>query len=120
MLCETGKSEDSKEDPGGFSPCPVGCLGFLGDEHVPGGVPSPPPPRFVPVTCDLGGNAAFEVQLRQKTQHWSSYWSDWSKSIFVPEGEKGPQYPRPPCHGHPGLATRLASFLLQKSWRAQS
>ncbi|XP_068518010.1 interleukin-12 receptor subunit beta-1 isoform X4 [Anas acuta] len=52
VLCETGKSEDSKEDP---------------------------------VTCDLGGNAAFEVQLRQKTQHWSSYWSDWSKSIFVPE-----------------------------------
>lgn len=78
------------------------------------------PPRFVPVTCDLGGNAAFEVQLRQKTQHWSSYWSDWSKSIFVPEGEKGPQYPRQPCHGHPGLATHLASFLLQKSWRAQS
>ncbi|XP_035203909.1 interleukin-12 receptor subunit beta-1 isoform X2 [Oxyura jamaicensis] len=52
VLCETGKSEDNKEDP---------------------------------VTCDLGGNAAFEVQLRQKTQHWSSYWSDWSKSIFVPE-----------------------------------
>lgn len=78
------------------------------------------PPRFAPVTCDLGGNAAFEVQLRQKTQHWSSYWSDWSKSIFVPEGEKGPQNPCPLSHGHPGLATRLASFLLQKSWRAQS
>ncbi|NXI62733.1 I12R1 protein, partial [Anseranas semipalmata] len=38
-----------------------------------------------PVTCDLGGNAAFEVQIRHKSQHWSSYWSDWSKSIFVPE-----------------------------------
>ncbi|XP_031459897.1 interleukin-12 receptor subunit beta-1 isoform X2 [Phasianus colchicus] len=40
-----------------------------------------------PVTCELGGTAAFEVQLRHRTQHWSSHWSDWSTSIFVPEGE---------------------------------
>ncbi|KAM6107238.1 interleukin-12 receptor subunit beta-1 [Pterocles gutturalis] len=37
------------------------------------------------VTCPLGGHGAFEVQLRHKLPHWSSYWSDWSGSIFVPE-----------------------------------
>ncbi|NWH48990.1 I12R1 protein, partial [Fregata magnificens] len=37
------------------------------------------------VTCALGGDGAFEVQLRHKPPHWSSYWSDWSSSIFVPE-----------------------------------
>ncbi|NWS61989.1 I12R1 protein, partial [Chunga burmeisteri] len=36
------------------------------------------------VTCALGGHGAFEVQLRHKPPHWSSYWSDWSSSIFVP------------------------------------
>ncbi|NXK09098.1 I12R1 protein, partial [Herpetotheres cachinnans] len=37
------------------------------------------------VTCTLGGDGAFEVQLRHKPPHWSSYWSDWSSSIFIPE-----------------------------------
>ncbi|NXJ95039.1 I12R1 protein, partial [Corythaixoides concolor] len=37
------------------------------------------------VTCALAGDGAFEVQLRHKPPHWSSYWSDWSSSIFVPE-----------------------------------
>ncbi|XP_037243064.1 interleukin-12 receptor subunit beta-1 [Falco rusticolus] len=37
------------------------------------------------VTCTLGGDSAFEVQLRHKPSHWSSYWSDWSSSIFIPE-----------------------------------
>ncbi|KAM9369054.1 interleukin-12 receptor subunit beta-1 [Phaethornis superciliosus] len=37
------------------------------------------------VTCPLGGGGTFEVQLRHKPPHWSSYWSDWSSSIFVPE-----------------------------------
>ncbi|KAM9215539.1 interleukin-12 receptor subunit beta-1 [Leptosomus discolor] len=37
------------------------------------------------VTCALRGDGAFEVQLRHKTPHWSSYWSDWSSSIFIPE-----------------------------------
>uniref|UniRef100_A0A8B9EEV3 Interleukin 12 receptor subunit beta 1 n=1 Tax=Anser cygnoides TaxID=8845 RepID=A0A8B9EEV3_ANSCY len=80
VLCETGKSKDSKEDP---------------------------------VTCDLGGHAAFEVQLRQKTQHWSSYWSDWSKSIFVPEE----------ILESPELSFRLGNLgkngqrLLQLSWQ---
>ncbi|NXJ41346.1 I12R1 protein, partial [Ciconia maguari] len=36
------------------------------------------------LTCALGGNGSFEVQLRNKPPHWSSYWSDWSSSIFVP------------------------------------
>lgn len=40
------------------------------------------------MTCALGGDGAFEVQLRHKPPHWSSYWSDWSGSIFVPEGEE--------------------------------
>ncbi|NXP74540.1 I12R1 protein, partial [Ramphastos sulfuratus] len=37
------------------------------------------------VTCSLGQNSTFEVQLRHKLPHWSSYWSNWSSSIFVPE-----------------------------------
>ncbi|XP_063214430.1 interleukin-12 receptor subunit beta-1 isoform X2 [Chroicocephalus ridibundus] len=37
------------------------------------------------VTCALGRDGSFEVQLRHKLPHWSSYWSDWSSSIFVPE-----------------------------------
>lgn len=41
------------------------------------------------MTCTLGGDGAFEVQLRHKLPHWSSYWSSWSSSIFVPAGEEG-------------------------------
>ncbi|NXH15736.1 I12R1 protein, partial [Bucco capensis] len=37
------------------------------------------------VTCTLGQDGTFEVQLRQKLPHWSSYWSNWSSSIFIPE-----------------------------------
>ncbi|NWR60609.1 I12R1 protein, partial [Bucorvus abyssinicus] len=37
------------------------------------------------VTCTLGGNGTFEVQLRHKLPYWSSYWSNWSSSIFIPE-----------------------------------
>ncbi|XP_009996110.1 PREDICTED: interleukin-12 receptor subunit beta-1 [Chaetura pelagica] len=37
------------------------------------------------VTCPLEGAGTFEVQLRHKLPHWSSYWSDWSSSIFVSE-----------------------------------
>ncbi|XP_010181529.1 PREDICTED: interleukin-12 receptor subunit beta-1 [Mesitornis unicolor] len=37
------------------------------------------------VTCALGGASAVEVQLRHKLPHWSSYWSDWSSSILIPE-----------------------------------
>ncbi|XP_059726062.1 interleukin-12 receptor subunit beta-1 [Haemorhous mexicanus] len=33
------------------------------------------------VTCALGVNGTFVVQLRHKPPHWSSYWSDWSSNI---------------------------------------
>lgn len=71
------------------------------------------------MTCALGGDGAFEVQLRHKPPHWSSYWSDWSDSIFVPggeeeEGERVGSQQIPKHHqSSPG------SFLSQKSWRAQ-
>ncbi|KAF4789952.1 interleukin 12 receptor subunit beta 1 [Turdus rufiventris] len=42
----------------------------------------------VSVTCALGVNGTFVVQLRHKPPHWSSYWSDWSSNISVPEGEE--------------------------------
>ncbi|NWI44534.1 I12R1 protein, partial [Picathartes gymnocephalus] len=37
------------------------------------------------MTCVLGVNGTFMVQLRHKPPHWSSYWSDWSSNISVPE-----------------------------------
>ncbi|NWS88303.1 I12R1 protein, partial [Toxostoma redivivum] len=37
------------------------------------------------MTCALGVNGTFVIQLRQKLPHWSSYWSDWSSNISVPE-----------------------------------
>ncbi|NXO15238.1 I12R1 protein, partial [Oriolus oriolus] len=37
------------------------------------------------VTCALGVNGTFVVQLRHKPPHWRSYWSDWSSNISVPE-----------------------------------
>ncbi|NXX34905.1 I12R1 protein, partial [Nicator chloris] len=37
------------------------------------------------MTCALGVNGTFVVQLRHKPPHWSSYWSDWSSNISVPE-----------------------------------
>nr|XP_026654378.1 uncharacterized protein LOC113460448 [Zonotrichia albicollis] len=33
------------------------------------------------VTCALGVNGTFVVQLRHKPPHWSSPWSDWSSNI---------------------------------------
>ncbi|CAM4629276.1 interleukin-12 receptor subunit beta-1 [Lepidochelys kempii] len=39
----------------------------------------------ITVICSLETTAACEVQIRHRTAHWSSYWSGWSKSIFVPE-----------------------------------
>ncbi|NXK89415.1 I12R1 protein, partial [Formicarius rufipectus] len=35
------------------------------------------------LTCGLGANGTFVVQLRQKYQ--TSYWSDWSSNISIPE-----------------------------------
>ncbi|XP_025020020.1 interleukin-12 receptor subunit beta-1 [Python bivittatus] len=35
-------------------------------------------------TCHLGKNIPYEVQVRHRTVHWSSYWSNWSEILFVP------------------------------------
>ncbi|NWW74879.1 I12R1 protein, partial [Climacteris rufus] len=40
------------------------------------------------MTCALGVNGTFVVQLRHKLPYWSSSWSDWSSNISVPEGEE--------------------------------
>lgn len=40
------------------------------------------------MTCALEVNGTFVVQLRHKPHHWSSYWSDWSSNISVPEGKE--------------------------------
>lgn len=40
------------------------------------------------MTCALGVNGTFVVQLRHKTPHWSSYWSDWSSNISEGEEEE--------------------------------
>ncbi|XP_062452562.1 interleukin-12 receptor subunit beta-1 [Rhea pennata] len=37
------------------------------------------------VSCGPVGSAAVELQLRHKPRHWSSYWSEWSEPVFVPE-----------------------------------
>ncbi|NWV21196.1 I12R1 protein, partial [Origma solitaria] len=37
------------------------------------------------MTCALGVNGTFVVQLRHKPPNWSSSWSDWSSNISVPE-----------------------------------
>ncbi|NXJ68387.1 I12R1 protein, partial [Rostratula benghalensis] len=39
----------------------------------------------VKTSCAGGRDGTFEVQLRHKLPYWSSYWSDWSSSIFIPE-----------------------------------
>nr|XP_020636679.1 interleukin-12 receptor subunit beta-1 isoform X2 [Pogona vitticeps] len=38
----------------------------------------------IKVTCDMGKSWAYEMQVRYRTSHWSSYWSDWSDTVFVP------------------------------------
>ncbi|XP_053149165.1 interleukin-12 receptor subunit beta-1 [Hemicordylus capensis] len=40
--------------------------------------------RRLQVTCYLGENLRYEVQVRYQTSHWSSDWSDWSGSVWVP------------------------------------
>ncbi|XP_025890962.1 interleukin-12 receptor subunit beta-1 [Nothoprocta perdicaria] len=37
------------------------------------------------VSCTLRARAALELQLRHKPPHWSSYWSEWSESLAMPE-----------------------------------
>lgn len=71
------------------------------------------------MTCALGVNGTFVVQLRHKPHHWSSYWSDWSSNISVPEGEeqekslvRSQQLPKT-------LIAQSGLLLLQKSCQAQ-
>ncbi|XP_026526594.1 interleukin-12 receptor subunit beta-1 [Notechis scutatus] len=35
-------------------------------------------------TCHLEKNMRYEVQVRYRTDHWSSHWSSWSEILFVP------------------------------------
>ncbi|NXY56638.1 I12R1 protein, partial [Callaeas wilsoni] len=67
------------------------------------------------MTCALGLNGTFVVQLRHKPPHWSSYWSDWSSNISVPEE----------ILGSPVLSHQLSRLgrdgqrVLRLSWQVQ-
>ncbi|XP_042299719.1 LOW QUALITY PROTEIN: interleukin-12 receptor subunit beta-1, partial [Sceloporus undulatus] len=37
-----------------------------------------------PLVCQVQKNVLYEVQVRYRVSHWSSYWSDWSPSMVVP------------------------------------
>ncbi|XP_039422336.1 interleukin-12 receptor subunit beta-1 isoform X1 [Corvus cornix cornix] len=67
------------------------------------------------VTCALGVNGTFVVQLRHKPQHWSSYWSDWSSNISVPE-----EILASPVLSHQlGKLGRDGQRVLRLSWQVQ-
>ncbi|NXI00036.1 I12R1 protein, partial [Pachycephala philippinensis] len=67
------------------------------------------------MTCALGVNGTFMVQLRQKPPHWSSYWSDWSSNISVPE-----EILVSPVLSHQlGKLGRDGQRLLRLSWQVQ-
>ncbi|XP_032938263.1 interleukin-12 receptor subunit beta-1 isoform X4 [Catharus ustulatus] len=69
----------------------------------------------VSVTCALGVNGTFVVQLRHKYPHWSSYWSDWSSNISVPE-----EILRSPVLSHQlGKLGRDGQRVLRLSWQVQ-
>ncbi|KAH0625704.1 hypothetical protein JD844_033903 [Phrynosoma platyrhinos] len=36
------------------------------------------------MVCHVQENVPYEVQIRYRISHWSSYWSDWSPSVVVP------------------------------------
>ncbi|XP_014738369.1 PREDICTED: interleukin-12 receptor subunit beta-1 [Sturnus vulgaris] len=67
----------------------------------------------VSVTCALGVNGTFVVQLRQKFPHWSSYWSDWSSNISVPEEILG----SPVLSHQLGKLGRDGQRVLRLSWQ---
>ncbi|XP_021234002.1 interleukin-12 receptor subunit beta-1 isoform X2 [Numida meleagris] len=109
VTCETGKGVDGEDDPGLFHP--MGCWGSgWGDKHSLGGGLLT---TADPVCCELGGTAAFEVQLRHRTQHWSSHWSDWSASIFIPEEI----LESPKLNFNLGQLGRNGQRLLQLGWQ---
>ncbi|NWZ87278.1 I12R1 protein, partial [Poecile atricapillus] len=65
------------------------------------------------MTCALGVNGTFVVQLRHKPPHWSSYWSDWSSNISVPE-----EILRSPVLSHQlGKLGRDGQRVLRLSWQ---
>ncbi|XP_068029813.1 LOW QUALITY PROTEIN: interleukin-12 receptor subunit beta-1 [Anomalospiza imberbis] len=65
------------------------------------------------VTCALGVNGTFVVQLRHKPPHRSSYWSDWSSNISVPE-----EILRRPVLSHQlGRLGRDGQRVLKLSWQ---
>ncbi|XP_005060083.1 PREDICTED: interleukin-12 receptor subunit beta-1 [Ficedula albicollis] len=67
----------------------------------------------VSVTCALGVNGTFVVQLRHKFPDWSSYWSDWSSNISVPE-----EILRSPVLSHHlGKLGRDGQRVLRLSWQ---
>ncbi|XP_034293460.1 interleukin-12 receptor subunit beta-1 [Pantherophis guttatus] len=39
---------------------------------------------LIVATCHLEKNIRYEVQIRYRTDHWSSHWSSWSEILFVP------------------------------------
>ncbi|NXS32936.1 I12R1 protein, partial [Pomatostomus ruficeps] len=65
------------------------------------------------VTCALGVNGTFVVQLRHKPSHWSSYWSDWSSNISVPEEILG----SPVLSHQLGTLGRNGQRVLRLSWQ---
>ncbi|NXO65639.1 I12R1 protein, partial [Phainopepla nitens] len=67
------------------------------------------------MTCALGLNGTFVVQLRHKLPHWSSYWSDWSSNISVPE-----EILESPVLSHQlGKLGRDGQRVLRLSWQVQ-
>ncbi|NXA89619.1 I12R1 protein, partial [Melanocharis versteri] len=65
------------------------------------------------VTCALGVNGSFVVQLRHKPPDWSSYWSDWSSNISVPEEILG----SPVLSHQLGRLGRDGQRVLRLSWQ---
>ncbi|NXM60815.1 I12R1 protein, partial [Illadopsis cleaveri] len=65
------------------------------------------------MTCALEVNGTFVVQLRQKPPHWSSYWSDWSSNISVPEESLG----SPVLSHQLGRLGRDGQRVLRLSWQ---
>ncbi|NXK67922.1 I12R1 protein, partial [Sylvietta virens] len=67
------------------------------------------------MTCALGVNGTFVVQLRHKPPHWSSFWSDWSSNISVPEEILG----SPVLRSQLGELGRDGQRVLRLSWQVQ-
>ncbi|NXU94686.1 I12R1 protein, partial [Xiphorhynchus elegans] len=80
---------------------------FSGKEGAPSHLTLPPPL----VTCVLGVNGTFVVQLRQK--YSTSYWSDWSSNISVPEEI----LERPALSHQLGKLGRDGQRVLRLSWQ---